>query len=83
LDKHQTVCNTYGRNKLICEQICLQIYIYLYLWLSLNLGVYCSLKKSDVLRGLLLIQWQRLCFTAKIRLASWIVNFTMYTPLQN
>jgi hypothetical protein len=32
LDKHQTVYNTYGKNKRICEQICIQIYIYLYLW---------------------------------------------------
>jgi hypothetical protein len=31
LDKHQTVYNTCGRNKRICEQICIQIYIYLYL----------------------------------------------------
>jgi hypothetical protein len=31
LDKHQTVYNTCGRNKLIYEQTCTQIYIYLYL----------------------------------------------------
>jgi hypothetical protein len=31
LDKHQTVCNTRGRNKCIYEQICIQIYIYPYL----------------------------------------------------
>jgi hypothetical protein len=57
LDKHQTMNNTCGRNKRIYEQICMQIYISVsvILWLSLNLGVYCSLEKSDVLRGLLLI----------------------------
>jgi hypothetical protein len=46
LDKQQTVQNTYGRNKGICEQTRIQTDIYLYpivLW------------KSDVLRGLLLI----------------------------
>jgi hypothetical protein len=66
LDKHQTVYNTYGRNKCICKQICIQIYIYIYiyvcvcvcviLWLSLNLEVYCFLETSGVLWGLLLIQ---------------------------
>jgi hypothetical protein len=38
--------------------------------LSLHLGVYCSLEKSDVLQGLLLIRKQRLYFTAKIGLTS-------------
>jgi hypothetical protein len=47
LDKQQTLQNTYGRNKGVCEQRSIQTYIYLYpivVW------------KSDVLRGLLLIQ---------------------------
>jgi hypothetical protein len=52
-------------------------------WIRTNLCitpiVYCSLEKSNVIQGLLLIQWQRLWFTAKIRLASWIVTFTMNT----
>jgi hypothetical protein len=50
-------------------------------WLSVNLGVYCSLEKWDVIRGLLLILYQRLCSTAKIRLTSWIVTFTLNTQL--
>jgi hypothetical protein len=52
LDKHQTMYNTYGRNKHIYEQICIQVYIYIYICdcLSVNLGVYCSS------RDLLLIQ---------------------------
>jgi hypothetical protein len=55
LDKQQTMYNTCGRNKCIY----MNKYAYKYisvsviLWSSLNLGVYCSLEKSDVLRGLL------------------------------
>jgi hypothetical protein len=45
LDKQQTLQNTYGRNKGICEQTSIQTYIYLYpivVW------------KSHALRGLLI-----------------------------
>jgi hypothetical protein len=49
LDKHQTVYNTCGRNKCIYEQIYIYLSVSVILWLSVNFGVYCSLKKLDIL----------------------------------
>jgi hypothetical protein len=40
LDKHQTVQNTYGIKKRICEHKCICVF----LRLSLLLGVHCSLE---------------------------------------
>jgi hypothetical protein len=41
-------CISYGRNKCIYEQICIQIYIYLYLWFFDYLELSLSYSQQSV-----------------------------------